>query len=421
MLSAMTAPEVAPASPSSLRARVAVIAVGLFVTGLGWPGLIGRLPFRLLLKNELGLPAQKVAAFWAIGTFAWYVKPLVGLLVDAYPILGTRRRAYLLLGGLSATATWASFALVPRTYAALLGVMVALNVALVLVSTVVGGMLVETGQTFGATGRLSSLREALVGAMQLVAGPIGGWLATRAFGWTAGFGTAVVFTIVPTAWLLAREPRRASVDVAVWTRAREHLRAIVRSRVMWATAGLTFLFYISPGLQTPLLYHQTDVLKFDAQFIGWLDLVGGASMLAGAVVYGVLCRRLPLRTTLALGIALNAASTLLYLVYRSPTSALAISAVGGALTVLGWLPLLDLAARATPKGSESLGYSLILSVQNIAFFAVSDVVGSWLYGSLHWSFSSLVWVNGLSTAAVLLFVPFLPRALVAAREGMLRA
>jgi hypothetical protein len=81
------------------------------------------------------------------------------------------------------------------------------------------------------------------------------------------------------------------------------------------------------------------------------------------------------------------------------------------------LPLFDLATRATPKGSESFGYSLIMSVRNISLIAVSDVVGSYLYGSLHWTFDALVWVNALSTAAVLLFVPLLPRALVLAREG----
>jgi hypothetical protein len=409
--------QAAEGATSSLRARIAVIAVGLFVTGLGWPGLIGRLPIRLLLKNELQLPAHRVAAFWAIGTFAWYVKPVVGLVCDAVPLFGTRRRGYLIFGGLASTATWLAFGAVPRSYAWLLAVMVALNFALVVISTAVGGMLVETGQRYGATGRLSAMREALTGIMQLVAGPLGGWLATHAFGWTVGAGTAIVFAFVPTALWGAREPGGARADGAVWVKARLQLAAIVRSRAMWAAAGLTFLFYVSPGFQTSLLYYQQDVLKFDAQFIGWLDLVAGASALGGAVVYSLTCRRLSLRASLVLGIAANAGSTLLYLVYASRTSAVLVNAVGGALAMLGWLPILDLAARATPKGSESFGYSLILSVQNIALFAISDYAGAYLYGNLHWKFGSLVWVNALSTAAVLLFVPLLPRALVAAREG----
>jgi predicted MFS family arabinose efflux permease len=409
----------APPVAESLRARVVVIAMGLFVTGLGWPNLIGRLPFGLFLKNELHLPAQSVAAFWAVGSVAWYLKPLVGLMCDAHPLLGTRRRAYLVLGTVSSMAMWLAFLVVPRTYAVWMVVMVALNLGLVLVSTTVGGMLVETGQRYGATGRLSSLREGLVGAMQLAAGPLGGWLASHAFGWTVGAGTCVVLSFLPAVLLGVREPRLARPDHASWVRARAQVRSILRSRAMWATSALIFLVYLAPGFQTPLLYYQQDVLKFRPQLMGVLDAVAGASALVGAAIYGVVCRRLPLRQSLVGGILLNAGSTLLYLAYKSPTSAFVVNGVGGALSMLGVLPLFDLAARATPRGSESFGYSLVMSVQNISIFAVSEVLGSYLYGHLHWTLQSLVWINSLSTLAVLAFVAFLPAALVATREGAL--
>src|SRR6478735_10666069 len=42
-------------SPAQARALVAVIGAGIFVTGLGWPGLLGRLPFTLLFKNQMGM------------------------------------------------------------------------------------------------------------------------------------------------------------------------------------------------------------------------------------------------------------------------------------------------------------------------------------------------------------------------------
>ena len=68
-------------------------------------------------------------------------------------------------------------------------------------------------------------------------------------------------------------------------------------------------------------------------------------------------------------------------------------------------------------GSEGFGYALMMSVRNIAVFGVSDVVGSLLYGRFHLGFDKLVWINAGSSAAVLLFVPFLPAALLASREG----
>jgi len=409
-------------SPSSTEDRrfwrtAVVIATGIFVTGLGWPGLIGRLPFGLFLKNRLQMSPEKVAAFWAVGTLAWYFKPLFGLICDAWPLFGTRRRGYLLLGTLVATAGWLAFAVLPARYGVLMADMTALNLGLVVVSVAIGGMQVEEGQRLGATGRLSAVRTALEGVMSLVAGPLGGLLAVLSFGATALSGGATVALFLPVMFLFHREPRHAVRDQSVWTGAAADLKRMVRSRPMWTTSLLLFFVYLTPGLQTPLLYYQQDVLKLDARFIGILQFAGGAGVLAGAALYAWLCRRLPLRWTLPGGIVLCAAAALLYLVYRSATAALLIEAAVGLTGSLGALPLYDLAARATPKGSESFGFALMMSVRNVALFAISDPLGSMLYGRYHLGLGKLALVNAGATLAVLLLLPLLPAALLAPREG----
>jgi hypothetical protein len=112
----------------------------------------------------------------------------------------------------------------------------------------------------------------------------------------------------------------------------------------------------------------------------------------------------------------NGAGVLLYLRYDSPAAAVAIELIYNTLYTLGSLPLYDLAARATPKGSESFGFGLMMGIRNVAIFAISDPVGSYLYGHYHVGFKSLVWINGGSTVAVLLFLPLIPAALLAASE-----
>jgi MFS family permease len=85
------------------------------------------------------------------------------------------------------------------------------------------------------------------------------------------------------------------------------------------------------------------------------------------------------------------------------------------------LPLFDLAARATPKGSESFGYALLMSVYNIAVFAISNPIGSWLYehpsAGWHHNLSRLIWLNTGTSLVALVLVPILPRILVSQREG----
>jgi hypothetical protein len=403
----------APPRPATTRGLVTVVAWGVVVTYLGWPQLLARLPLGLALKNDLHLPPQDLAAFWAVATIPWYAKPLIGLVVDARPLAGTRRRGYLLVASVAAVAAWAAFAFVPRAYGHLLFVALAANAALAVVSTNVSGLLVEVGQREGATGRLSALRQGLVGAINLVVGPLGGWLAGRAFGWTVGVGVLVVGSFVPVVAALAREPTpRAGPRGAV----RRHLVSTLRSRPTLAAAALVFLVYVSPGLQTPLLYYQQDVLRFDPLFMGVLQTWAGAGVILGAVAYGVACRYLPLGVSLGAGIVLSAASTLTYLAYDSREAAIAIHFTSAVMGTFAAMPLYDLAARAAPEGSETFGYTFVLGAQTLATYAVSDVVGSYLYGRIHLPFKQLVWVDALSTLAVLLFLPAVPRSLRARRE-----
>jgi hypothetical protein len=151
--------------------------------------------------------------------------------------------------------------------------------------------------------------------------------------------------------------------------------------------------------------------------MGTLQLVGGAGALVGAALYAVLCRFVPLRVSLLAGIVLNATSTLLFLRYDSPLAAALIHGGGAVLGTMAALPLYDLAARATPKGSESLGFALIMSLYTLASFGVSDPLGSYLYGHVHLGFKALVSLNAGWTLAVLVLLPLVPRALIAAREG----
>src|SRR2546422_379700 len=240
------------AERSELVRWAILVGAGVFATTFAQPAVL-KLPLQYLLKSDLHVSRDAMAAFFAAGALAWYFKPLAGILSDSVPLFGTRRRHYLLLSGVAA-----------------------------------GGL-----------------------------------------------------------WLL----------------------------------------------------------------IGTLSFFSGAFGLVGAFLYGVLCRRLPLRWLLALGIALSALGTLGYLFYRSGMAAALIEGENGLLVTLAELALMDLAARATPRGSEGLGFALMMSVRNAAL-AVSDIFGSWLIERHQVSFFSLVWLNAGTTALVLLAVAVLARGVV---------
>jgi hypothetical protein len=174
------------------------------------------------------------------------------------------------------------------------------------------------------------------------------------------------------------------------------------------------VFYFSPGFSTPLFYRQTDELHFSKQAIENLGVFSSFFGILAAVGYSQLIKRVQIRTMLLIGVATSASGTLLYLFYSTWTLAMFIESQNGLFFSLAELAILDLAARATPKGCEGLGYSLMLSIRNVAGSA-ADIVGSDL-ADHKWPFGSLVFLNAGTTAIVLLLVPFLPAALMRSKD-----
>jgi Na+/melibiose symporter-like transporter len=240
-------------------------------------------------------------------------------------------------------------------------------------------------------------------------------LATAGFVWATGANAVLVLSVFPVAYIFLRERPVAKIrGREVFHNAGQQLMTIFRSRNLWAALLFIGLFYFSPGFATPLFYKQTDELHFSKQAIGNLGIFSSAFGILAAVIYSRLIKRLPIRTMLLVGIATAALGTLLYLFYSTWTQAIFIESQNGFFFSLAELALLDLAARATPKGCEGLGYSLMLSIRNVAVFG-ADIVGSHL-ADHHWSFASLVFLSAGTTAIVLVLLPFLPAALMRSKD-----
>jgi len=307
--------EAAPDTGLTLRQYYVMVGLGAFVTTIAQPGVIGRLPLQLLLKQELHFTAQTLAAFMLIATFAWNVKPVAGILSDAFPLFGTRRRHYMLLGSGLAALCWFLTGVVPRSYWPLLLATFGANTFMVIASTVMGGLMVEAGQKYGISGRITSLRQALQSIVSVGNGVLGGYLAATAFGWTVGIATGLLVVLAVVTLFTLTERPIPSRRHEVLRDAGRQMATLLRSWPLWAAGIFLALVYISPGFQTPLLYLQTDTLKFSLPFIGLMETIEGLTGLGGALVYAALCRRYNLRRLLVTAIAANAVFTLAYLAY----------------------------------------------------------------------------------------------------------
>jgi predicted MFS family arabinose efflux permease len=400
----------------SLFYAAIVIIFGVLGTTLAQPQVLGRIPLQNLLKNELHVDREANAAFFFWIGLAWYFKPFFGIVTDAFPLFGTRRKSYMLIGATLAAVCWAALYFTPHEYNKLLWACVILSIFMVLSSTAVGGYMVEQARAAGASGRLTSVRNFVEQAGYIISGPTAGYLASIAFGWTALACGSVISLVVPVTALFLRERRQTVNSGELLENAGKQLSRIARAKTMWAAAGFMALFYCAPGISTAVFYRQQNELQLTTQGQGFLVFLSGVAGVLAATAYGAFAsRRFTLRTLLFIGITMGTAANLGYLFYSSVAHARVIEAFNGFGYTLAEVAMMDLAVRSTPAGSEGLGFSLMMSVRNLTLFG-SDWFGSKLLDTYHVSFNTLVIANGVTSFLAVPLIVLLPAFIVATKD-----
>ena len=405
------------AQQKSLSVAGVVIVVGFLATTLAQPRVLVHIPLQNLLKNVLHIDRSTNAAFFFWVGVPWYIKPLIGILSDAFPIFGSRRKSYILIGAVAAVGAWFSLIAATHSYSELLVICMMANLATVVASTALGGYMVEVAHATSGAGRLSSLRNVAMQFSYLIAGPAGGFLGALGLGWSALACGGIAFLTVPVAAWLVHEPYRQPAPAGVLHDMGRQLGVMVRARALWAAAAVAALFFVAPGLNTPLFYLQQNTLNLSTQSQGYLAFLSAGGGILAAALYGLFAaRRFSLRTLLFVCLLFSAAVTLGYLSYDSYFKAQAIEAINGVGTTLGEIAVMHLAVRATPVGSEALGFAVLMAVRNF-FMWGSDWLGATLIDSLHMHLSALVYINAGTTLLAALLALLLPKLLVGARDS----
>ncbi len=244
----------------------------------------------------------------------------------------------------------------PAKFNLLLALAVGMNAAIVLGSTTSGGLLVEAGQRFNASGRLSSLRVFAQNLGAALGTLLGGLLAAYALVWTSAVAMLPLLCMFFAAWLLLREPpvppaaehgrsffaQLAHVALSVG----QQIRNVLRWQMLLPGLLLFFIQAVPTFRSTCLYQYQTKTLNYTDAALGWLGLAGYGAALLSSGVYAWWCRKVPLRMSLYGAIILTYFSALPYLFYNaSMPRALAIESVGH-LPAIPCLPALVRSGRA---------------------------------------------------------------------------
>ncbi len=350
-----------------------------------------------------GYTAGQVATFFTLTTWPWWIKPIYGLLSDFVPLFGRRRKSYFLCVSALAAGAGLTLGLSESHPYWRLGSLVALmGLGLAFTDVLTDALMVETGRSRGLIGAFQSIQWSAIYAASMLVGLVGGHLAqTRQLGLAFLISCCFPLLSFTMAWLFLRETPGAADPEAF----RETLRAVrgaLGERPVWVVAGFILFWTFSPSFGPALLFYQTDALGLSQRFIGVLAALGSASAMVGALLYGPLSRRIPLRRLITVSIGAGMAGTLAYLLYRGAVSAVLIDLVFGAVAMVVQLAFLELAAKACPRRVEGTFFALLMSVYNLGSQG-SQVVGGYLYDWL--GFTPLVLISAAMTA---LAWPLLP-------------
>jgi BT1 family protein len=371
-------------------------------------------------KHVLGLAPAEAAgiAFW-LG-LPWSMKMVVGVASDVYPIFGSRRIAYLLLGTACTTAGYLLMATTVATKGTYLAAALLVAVGFMVQDVVADALSVEVADSDEEIGQIQTL-----GRMALLAGVISvGYLS----GWLAGtLGSRVTFTlaiglpllVVASLVFAPRErPRpvaagggplgggRARIVLLVglgyaalgsalqlWDIPWAQEIVLVISMVLIAgllqqvgisrgvvlAAIVIFLFRATPDVGQGYSYWAIDRLGFDEKFLGVLAQVGSVLSLVGLLVFRKTIVKRPVSFTLFWVVV---ASTILYLpslgLFYGLHEWLGISArtlafidttIRAPLSQLTMVPMLVLIAKSAPRGAEATTFAIMASLMNLALSA----------------------------------------------------
>lgn len=405
-------------------ARLAVL-FGLFylVQGIAEPseGLVAQ-PVRSLLKSG-GYDAAEIAGFVALVSLPWSIKPLYGLLTDFLPLFGYRRKGYLVLSAaLTAGALLALYWLNPSRQIGwlLLALLVPAGIGTAFSDVVIDALMVERGQPHGLTGKLQSVQwTALYGGAAL-AGWLGGYLSQHRLE-RLGFLICGLFALGGLALAIGFVKESPS---AANSARRPGLRSVLklsRWQPLIATGLFLLLWEFNPFCSAVLYMHMTEPvgtvtptgsLGFSEQFYGNLQALMAGAQMAASALYGLYCRRLPMRVLVHGSIVLGILSTLGYWLVTDEPSALIVTVLAGFGAATAIMVQLDLAAQACPAAAAGTCFALLMSLANLGNSLSTWLGGLWYQ---HWArqwggqlaFETLVGVGAATTAACFLVTPWL--------------
>jgi MFS family permease len=360
-------------------------------------------PLYYFLHEQLGVSIPAIMMLGALANLPWLIKPLWGFLSDSISLFGYRRKSYIVLFALMGSVASLLIGISPFiSLSVLIGLMIFGSIGEAGGNVAVNGMVVEEGNKTGTTGKLQSVEWGALGVGSILTGVTGGYIAEKA-SYHLAFVILALFPIL-IAVMAFKHPEEKAVESKqpFGPIVKDFLVKLKNRQILLCSLFLFFLWF-SPSFGTPLLDRMRTVLHMSKVWIGWLDTIGAACGIVGAMVYFKVSKNINMKRWLYYGTIISAVATFAYL-YLTPTTLLWYTILFGVATQFIHLLMLNLMALTCPKGTEATTYALLCSLVNCAAF-FSNVVGAKCFALF--GYNGLIIISGVTTLMCLGFIPYL--------------
>jgi MFS family permease len=414
------------ALPTSVRRRIFLyLGILIVLLGFGAPsgGLID-IPISFFLKNKLHLQAHELAYFRLIAAIPLYLSFVFGLVRDSWNLLGIRDRGFMLVFGTVTAVLYGVFAFIPVTYLMLLIAVMLLTASYLFVASAQNGLASLIGQQHAMSGQISAVWNIFASVPIVAALLIGGILSDLLERENLDYAARILF-LVGAALMALVALYAAWRPGSVFDNIRdEHTSAVqplrdikrlLRHRPVYPALLIWLLWNFAPGATTPLQYYLQNTLHADDVHWGQWNAIFSTSFIPTFIVFGLLCRKLPLRLLLWWGTVVAIPQMVPLLFMHSVKAALLAAVPIGLMGGLATAAYIDLIIRSCPRGLQG---TMLMMSNGLSFISArfGDVLGTFLY-DYYGGFAACVAAVTAVYALILPALLLVPRPLIATSDA----
>lgn len=308
------------------------------------------------------------------------------LFSDGVPIFGYKRRSYLIIAGLLGFLSWVSLGTFVNDSTSAILAIVAGSASVAISDVVADSIVVEKSRTFSSTGsNAGGELQSLCWGTAAVGGIMSAYFSGSLLEYLSTKDVFLITSLFPLVVCLASFfiPEQKSNDEVNVATFKENvsaqlllLKSAVFSPKIYLPVAFIFFWQATPSPDSALFFFTTNVLGFQPEFLGRVQLAASVASLTGVSLYRTLLKDVPTKSLIIwstiLSTALSLTQVLLVtrynLVLGIPDQAFALTDTV-VLTVLGqiaFMPTLVIAASLCPPGIEGTMFATLMSIYNAA-------------------------------------------------------